>query len=159
MHNTHARRSICKAVNVDWLKDIVGVENGAVIAAKRFEEHSAPYLMCMALQALSKIYSWEAAGKRSPNESRQQQLDRKLALRQQHCAPLMDCVDRIMETLAEKYAVKNDGKWQLARQGSAIGKAVIFWLNNSKELRTFLSDPRVSPDNNGVERAVRAATV
>ena len=54
---------------------------------------------------------------------------------------------------------KNNGCSQFARQGSSIGKAVVFWLNNRKELRTFLSDHRVSPDNNGVERAVRAATV
>ncbi len=47
----------------------------------------------------------------------------------------------------------------MAREGSAIGKAVIFWLNNRNELRSFLHDPRICPDNNQVERSVRAVAV
>ena len=71
----------------------------------------------------------------------------------------MDSVDKIMMALAEKYAVERNGRWYLAREGSAIGKAVIFWLNNRNELRSFLHDPRISPDNNQVERSVRAVAV
>lgn len=41
----------------------------------------------------------------------------------------MDSVDEIMLALAEKYAVEKNERWSLAREGSAIGKAVIFWLN------------------------------
>lgn len=61
--------------------------------------------------------------------------------------------------LAEKYAVEKNGRWYLAREGSAIGKAVIFLLNNRNELRSFLHDPRICPDNNQVERSVRAVAV
>ena len=71
----------------------------------------------------------------------------------------MDSVDEIMLALAEKYAVEKNERWSLAREGSAIGKAVIFWLNNQKELRSFLHDPRICPDNNQVERSVRAVAV
>lgn len=61
--------------------------------------------------------------------------------------------------LAEKYAVEKNGRWYLAREGSAIGKAVIFLLNNRNELRSFLHEPRICPDNNQVERSVRAVAV
>lgn len=47
----------------------------------------------------------------------------------------------------------------MAWEGSAIGKAVIFWLNNPKELLRFLHDPRICSDNNQVERSVRAVVV
>lgn len=72
---------------------------------------------------------------------------------------MMDSVDEIMMALAEKYAAERNGRWYLAREGSAIGKAVIFWLNNRNELRSFLHDPRICPDNNQVERSVRAVAV
>ena len=64
-----------------------------------------------------------------------------------------------MMALAEKYALERNGRWYLTREGSAIGKAVIFWLNNRKELLSFLHDPCICPDNNQVERSVRAVAV
>ncbi len=71
----------------------------------------------------------------------------------------MDSVDESMMAFAEKYAVEKNGRWYLSREGSAIGKAVIFWLNNRNELRSFLQDPRICPDNNQAERSVRAVAV
>ena len=71
----------------------------------------------------------------------------------------MDSVDESMMAFAEKYAVEKNGRWYLSREGSAIGKAVIFWLNNRNELRSFLQDPRICPDNNQAELSVRAVAV
>lgn len=155
----HARRRICNAVNVDHFADITTQDNGAELAASRFEEHSPQYLLYMALTALRKLYGWEETKNRQKGESREQQLERILRFRREHCAALMDSVDEIMMALAEKYAVERNGRWYLAREGSAIGKAVIFWLNNRKELRSFLHDPRICPDNNQVERSVRAVAL
>lgn len=102
----------------------------------------------MALTALRKLYGWEETKTRQKGESREQQLELILRYRREHCAPLMDSVDEIMLALAEKYAIEKNERWSLAREGSAICKAVIFWLNNRKELRSFLHDPRICPDNN-----------
>lgn len=155
----HARRRICNAVNVDHFADITTQDNGAELAASRFEEHSPQYLLYMALTALRKLYGWEETKNRQKGESREQQLERILRFRREHCAAVMDSVDEIMMALAEKYAVERNGRWYLAREGSAIGKAVIFWLNNRKKLRSFLHDPCICPDNNQVERSVRAVAL
>lgn len=113
----------------------------------------------MALTALRKLYGWEETKTRQKDESREQQLERILRYRREHCPPLMDSVDEIMLALAEKYAVEKNERWSLVREGSAIGKAVILWLNNRKELRSFLHDPRICPDNNQIERSVRTVAV
>lgn len=102
----------------------------------------------MALTALSKLYGWEETKTRQKGESREQQLERILHYCREHCTALMDSVDEIMMALAEKYALERNGRWYLTREGSAIGKAVIFWLNNRKELLSFLHDPCICPDNN-----------
>ena len=57
--------------------------------------------------------------------------------------------------LAEKYTVEWNERWYLAREGSEIGKAVIFRHNNRKVLRSFLQDLHIYPDNNQVERSGR----
>ncbi len=49
----HARRRICNAVNVDHFEDFATQNNGAELAASRFEEHPPQYLLCMALTALT----------------------------------------------------------------------------------------------------------
>ena len=155
----HARRRICNALNIDHFEDIATQNDGAELAASHFEEHSPQYLLCMALTALRKLYGWEETKPRQKGESREQQHERILRYRREHCTPLMDSVDEIMLALAEKYAIEKNGHWNLVRQGSAIGKAVIFWLNNRKQVRSFLQDPRICPDNNQVERSVRAVAV
>ena len=98
----HARRRICNAVNVDHFADITTQDNGAELAASRFEEHSPQYLLCMAPTALRKLYSWEETKTRQKGESRELQLESILDYRREHCAPLMDSVDEIMLALAEK---------------------------------------------------------
>lgn len=155
----HARSRICNAVNIDHFADIASQDDGALLAASRFEEHSRQYLLCMALAALSKLYGWEETKTRQKGESREQQFERILRYRREHCTALMDSIDEIMMALAEKYAVERNGRWYLAREGSAIGKVVIFWLNNRNELRSFLHDPRICPDNNQVERSGRSVAV
>ena len=155
----HARRRICNAVNIDHFADITSQDDGALLATSRFEDHSPQYLLCMALAALSKLYGWEDTKTRQKGESRDQQLERILRYRREHCTTLMDSVDEIMMALAEKYAVERNGRWYLAREGSAIGKAIICWLNNRNELRSFLHDPRICPDNNQAERDLRMIKV
>lgn len=66
------------------------------MASNCFEEHSPQYLLCMALAALSKLYGWEETKTRQKEESREQQLDRILRYRREHCTALIDSVDEIM---------------------------------------------------------------
>lgn len=114
----HARRRICNAVNIDHFADITSQDDGALLAASRFEEHSPQFLLCMALASLSKLYGWEETKTRQKGESREQQLERNLRYRREHCTALMDSVDEIMMALAEKYAVERNGRWYLAREGA-----------------------------------------
>lgn len=154
---THARRRICNAVNVQSFEDLIGNPDAITEAAARYEKHSSPYLLFSVLDSLRKLYAAEASGKRKATETRQQQLDRIRSYRKKDCTPLMNKIDTIMQDLATEHAIQQDnGSWQCKRADSNIGKAVIFWLNNQKLLRSFLEDPRITPDNNNTERKVRA---
>lgn len=127
----HARRRICNALNIDHFEDIATQNDGAELAASHFEEHSPQYLLCMALTALRKLYGWEETKPRQKGESREQQHERILRYRREHCTPLMDSVDEIMLALAEKYAIEKNGHWNLVRQGSAIGTATAAHLEHN----------------------------
>lgn len=154
---THARRRICNAVNVESFQDLINTPDAIQQAAARYKNHSSTCLLFSALDCLRKLYAEESTGKRKATETRQQQLDRIRKYRKKTCAPLMDKIDTIMLDLAATHAIRQEnGSWQCQRSGSAIGKAVIFWLNNRKLLRSFLDDPRITPDNNNTERSVRA---
>lgn len=107
----HARRRICDADNIDHFADITSQDDGTLLAASRFEEHSPQYLLCMALAVLSKLYGWEETKTHQPGESREQQLERILHYRREHCTALTDSVNEIMMALAEKYAVERLGHW------------------------------------------------
>lgn len=72
---------------------------------------------------------------------------------------MMDSVDEIMMALSKKYSVERSRCLNLAREGSAICKAVIFWLNNRKKLRSSQYDPSICSDNSQVERGFRAVAV
>ena len=93
----HARRRICNAVNIDHFADIASQDDGVLFAASRFEKHSPQYLLCMTLAALSKLYGWEETKTRQKGESREQQLERILRYRREHCTALVDSVDEIID--------------------------------------------------------------
>lgn len=73
----------------------------------------------------------------------------------------MDAIDKIMQRLGKEYAEETTaGKYKATPgKNAAISDAVVYYLNSQNELRAFLDDPRLVPDTNRSERAVRTLTV
>ena len=136
-------------------------ESPQVIAAK-IKAHDPFRLLSAVGAALSNIYHEETNGyKKRENESVEQQLARIHAGRQAHARPLMDSIDKIMHRLGREFAEKTAaGKYKAAPgKNETVSNAVVYYLNSREELRAFLDEPRLVPDTNRSERAVRALTV
>jgi transposase len=71
-----------------------------------------------------------------------------VALRQERSVPLMDALDVWAQTVAPTVEV-----------GSPLGKAWTYFTNQRTFLRTYLTDGRVSIDNNAAERGLRRITI
>lgn len=136
-------------------------ESPQAIAAK-IRAHDPFRLLSAVGAALSSIYCEETNEyKRRENESVEQQLERIHAGRQASARPLMDAIDKIMQRLGKEYAEETTaGKYKAAPgKNATISDAVVYYLNSQNELRAFLDDPRLVPDTNRSERAVRTLTV
>lgn len=136
-------------------------ESTQAIAAK-IKAHDPFRLLSAVGAALSSIYHEETNEyKRRENESVEQQLARIHAGRQASVRPLMDAIDKIMQRLGKEYADETTaGKYKAAPgKNATISDAVVYYLNSQNELRAFLDDPRLVPDTNRSERAVRTLTV
>ena len=64
-----------------------------------------------------------------------------------------------VKPLVEAYFKWIKEQRQQAVQGSALGKALQYSINQESYLRTFLEDPDVPLDNNRAERAIRNFTI
>ena len=73
----------------------------------------------------------------------------------------MDAIDKIMQRLGNEYAEESTaGKYKATPgKNATISDAVVYYLNSQNELRAFLDAPRLVPDTNRSERAVRTLTV
>lgn len=73
----------------------------------------------------------------------------------------MHAIDKIMQRLGKEYAEETTAEKYKATPGkiATICYAVFYYLNSQNKLRAFLDDPRLVPDINRSERAVRTLTV
>jgi len=114
------------------------------IRRKYFEAKDVPpELRKYFLHAIGKLYQWERIARRfSPKTI--------LAVRQKHLAPLIDSIlDRGREALAKNEVLPS----------SEFAKAIAYMLNLGGAVKTFLSDPRLKPDNGESERALRPVAI
>jgi transposase len=114
------------------------------IRRKFFEAKDAPpVLRSWFLDAIGKIYRWERAARRCLPET-------VLAVRQKHEAPLVEAIlARGREALAKVEVLPS----------SEFAKAIAYMLNLGDAVKTFLSDPRLKPDNGESERALRPVAI
>lgn len=152
--NVHLRRLILRSLDIESLEEVTLRPDGAMAAQKKIQEKDPQYLMCVIVDGYRKLYGIEATLRRRPNETREQQLERIAAVRKRKCVKLMDNIDVLMKSLAERYAVREKDKYCRAVD-SDLAEAVVHYMNNRDGLRLFLHDPRVSPDSNAVEGAIR----
>ncbi len=151
----HFRRLCLKAVDIPAMESVMLRPNGAEVSAKGICGKKPEFLILSIIDAFSKIYAHEAELKRLPNEDTQTWHDRILESRKQHAAPLMDAIDQLIEAMTPTCARYEKGRWVAISKTAPVHKAVVYYKNHRDGLRHFLTDPRVPPDSNIVERAIR----
>jgi transposase len=130
----------------DLFLDGKRVEVGCNCHARRkfFEaKKSYPKEAAFAIATYKKVYEIEARVKNASPEER-------LAARQKETKPILDAFDAWVDALAASPALV---------PGTPLATAVGYSRNHRVALRRFLDDPRLSPDNNAVERALRLVAV
>lgn len=112
-------------------------------AVKAAGENAAPGLAHEAIDIIKDLYKIE-------KEARTNNLDfdQILELRQTHSKPILDAFKKKLD------------KWKLAvTPKSLTGKAVTYALNQWEKLIVYLSDGRISIDNNSAENSIRPFAV
>jgi transposase len=122
------------------------VEIGCNCHARRkfFEaKKSSPKEAAFAIATYKKVYEIEERVRDASPEER-------LAARQRETKPILAAFDAWIDELAASPALV---------PGTPLASAVGYSRNHRAALRRFLDDPRLSPDNNAVERALRLVAV
>ncbi len=151
----HFRRLCLNAVDIPTMEAVMLKPNGAEVAAKGIQSKKPEFLILSVIDAFSKIYAYEEKLKRLPDEDTQAWHDRIRESRKLHATPLMDDIDQLMEAMVPACAKEEKGHWVAISKTSPLHKAVVYYKNHRNGLRHFLTDPRVPPDSNVVERAIR----
>ena len=156
----HWRRKVLQALNVKELEDVVQSDDGFLVAQQKIVEGDPQFKMCAVVAALQKLYAWEDTLQRGPKESLRAFRRRVKACRTKHAAPLMESVDQLMKDMAELYVTYDETKKTYVQIiDSPLSTAIVFYMNNREGLRLFLTDPRIPPDSNTVEQAIRPVTI
>lgn len=130
----------------DLFLDGTRLEVGCNAHARRkfFEAlKSNPKEAAFAIATYKKVYEIEERVRDGPPEQR-------LAARQKETKPILAAFDAWVDELAASPALV---------PGTPLATAVGYSRNHRVALRRFLDDPRLSPDNNAVERALRLVAV
>ena len=155
----HQRRKIIATLRLEELKNALADDKAVENAMRKFREHDPQMLLLSMLKALSTVYAWEKECRRKPGESSEAHAARVLSIRRKHSLPEMDKVAELMNRLASDHAVREDnGRWR-AKGTSVVSDPVVFWKNHEKELRLFLENPHISPDNNLTEATIRCCAL
>lgn len=159
----HLRRELLDAIDLDKLTKSLAadtVEEAIEKATKQAEKDPTIFQLCCVLKGIGKVYGYEKTVKKEKDESREDYLQRVLNNRIEHAKPLMDDVDIVMKSLAEKHKLTDEnGSVKANRNLGQLGKAIVYYMNRRDKLRLFLTDPEVPLDSNAVERCVRAVAV
>lgn len=135
--NVHLRRLILNALDIKALEEVTLKPDGAATAKQKILAKDPEYLLCVIVDGNRKLYGIEATLRRRSNEKREQQLERIANVRKKKCVKLMDYIDVLMKSLAERYAVLEKGKYRRAVD-SDLAEAVVYYMNNRDGLRLFL---------------------
>ena len=154
----HLRRKVLAALDADDISEVIVGPDGASAAKQRFAKGCPQFLLCMIVDGFRKLYTAEASVVRSAGESYGTFLGRVKTMREEYSRPLMNDIDRIFRELARENAAMDKGKWIKLRD-SNLAEAVVFYLNNEKEMKAFLDDAGLPPDTNACEQTIRAAVV
>lgn len=130
----------------DLFLDGKRIEVGCNAHARRkfFEaQKSNPKEAAFALATYKKVYEIE-------KRVREASLEERLAARQKETKPILAAFDAWLDELARSPALV---------PGTPLATATGYSRNHRVALRRFLDDPRLSPDNNAVERALRLVAV
>ena len=154
----HLRRKVLAALNTDDISEVIVGPDGAAAARQRFAKGCPQFLLCMIVDGFRKLYTAEASVVRGAGEAYEAYLERVKTMREAYSRPLMQNIDRIFRELARENAAMEKGKW-IKLRNSNLAEAVVFYLNNEKEMKAFLDDAGLPPDTNACEQTIRAAVV
>ena len=159
----HLRRYLLDAIDekaIDKHLFAGNPEQAVERAMEQLEKGTAPFMLCVVLKAMTKIYGYEKSLRRGPQETEQAFMDRILQCRQTYAKPLMGHVDTIMSELAKTCCkCKANGEYEADKNTSLVAQAVAYYMNRRESFQVFLANPRVPPDNNSAERAIRTIAV
>lgn len=112
------------------------------------------YLELLVFRAISQIYRLERELDASPNNIKEIRKKQK---------NLMDTIGKIMDKLSEgRVELKPSGRYWRKVGTDPLAGACVYWLNNEKQLRTFLDESSpmsTPPDNSVMERNIRPLAI
>ena len=158
----HLRRELLDAINIDTLiKSLKCKTQDQAVdrVVREIKNDASIYNLCCVIQGISKIYGYEKLVQRRDYQSDEAYFDAVQQNRRQHAQPLMQSIDEVMTSLAEKYTRSQGGKYVKESRDNQLSKAVTYYMNHRENFRLFLDDGRIPLDTNAVESSIRAVAV
>lgn len=158
----HLKRELLDAVNINSLVKSLKcqtLEQAIERVTKEINNDESIYHICCVIKGISKIYGYERMIKRTDYQSEDEYFEAVLQNRRQHAQALMQNIDSVMQTLSEKYAKVQGGKYVKGSRNDQLSKAVTYHMNHRENFRLFLDDGKIPLDTNAVESSIRAVAV
>ena len=162
----HFRRELIKACNPkDYAQNLENLSEEKAVR-KILEDFSSTdgrrqdaTVMLSSFFAVAKIYEIENALSYSEAKDKKLFWLQKQQNRQQ-IKELFNQIDEGINSIKDKYTkLTKTGKYKSSKKGNSIASAIVYYLNNKDNFKTFLNYPDVPPDSNTVEGMIRKLAV
>ena len=162
----HFRRELIKACNPkDYAQKLESLSEEKAVR-KILEDFSSTdgrgqdaTVMLSSFFAVAKIYEIENALSYSEAKDKKLFWLQKQQNRQQ-IKELFNQIDEGINSIKDKYTkLTKTGKYKSSKKGNSIASAIVYYLNNKDNFKTFLNYPDVPPDSNTVEGMIRKLAV
>lgn len=139
----HLKRELLDAVNIDSLVKSLKCqtpEQAIERVTKEIKNDESIYHICCVIKGISKIYGYKQMIKRKDYRNDDEYFEAVLQNRRQHAQALMQNIDSVMQTLSERYAKIQGGKYVKGARNDQLSKAVTYYMNHRENFRLFLDD-------------------
>lgn len=158
----HLKRELLDAVNIDSLVKSLKCqtpEQAIERVTREIKNDESIYHICCVIKGISKIYGYEQMIKRKDYRNDDEYFEAVMQNRRRHAQALMQNIDSVMQTLSERYAKIQGGKYVKGSRNDQLSKAVTYYMNHRENFRLFLDDGKIPLDTNAVESSIRAVAV
>lgn len=150
----HVRRKFLNALDDKFLGDALRGEAGVATAKEGLKNGSPEIFFCLLIEGYRKLYTIESYIQSQEFESEEERIKETLSIRQRYSAPLLDDMDGLVQGMAERFAERTGSGW-VSKERTPQAQAIVYYLNQSPKMRTYLTNADMLPDSNGSERAIR----